>query len=266
LSARAGAGAIGLLVALAVGAPAYAQQGDWIVTVGAGGSAGPPYEGAPNTQLRPTFSFSARRADTPYRFTPPDDGGSVSLFTSKYFDFGPVLNIRSARGDTGRLAGFQKIGLAVEPGLFADVWPTNWLRARVQVRQGVIGQYGAVGDAGIDYIHTGKKWDFSIGPRFGYGDARYMETYFGVTPAEALQSPFLTKAYTPGAGARYAGVEVAYAYQFTHRIRGTVGVGYHHLTGVAADSPVVDIAGSRNQYSAGVGVSYSFGIHLGRRH
>jgi len=255
-----------LASALLAAVPAAAQEGDWIVTVGAGASAGPPYEGAPDTQIYPTLSFSARRASRPFRFTPPDDGGSLNLFSSKHFDFGPVLNIRQGRGDTRKLEGFQKIGFAAEPGLFASVWATDWLRARVQVRQGVIGQYGAVGDAGIDYIHTGKRWDFSIGPRFGYGDARYMDTYFGVTPAEALQSPYLTKAYTPGAGARYGGVEVAYAYQATRRIRTTIGVGYHHLTGVAADSPVVAIAGSRNQYSAGVGVTYSFGVHLGHRH
>jgi outer membrane scaffolding protein for murein synthesis (MipA/OmpV family) len=252
--------------ALLVAVPAAAQQGDWIVTVGAGASAGPPYEGSPTTRIYPTLSFTARRADRPFRFTPPDDGGSLNLFASKHFDIGPVLNIRQGRGDSGKLDGFKKIGWAAETGVFANLWVTDWLRGRVQVRQGIIGHYGAVGDAGIDYIHTGKRWDFSIGPRIGYGDARYMETYFGITPAEALASPYLTKPYTPGAGVRYAGAEVAYAYQANSHIRATIGVGYHHLTGVAADSPVVSIAGSRNQFSAGVGVSYSFGIHLGHHH
>ncbi|MGH7024755.1 MAG: MipA/OmpV family protein [Caulobacteraceae bacterium] len=265
---RASSAAVGLiLAALCLGAgPALAQQGDWIVTVGAGASASPPYEGAPNDTLRPSILFSARRADKPYRFTPPDDGGSLALFSSKHFDLGPVLNFRNGRGDAGKLVGFDKIGFVVEPGAFADVWVTDWLRGRVQVRQGVVGQFGAVGDAGIDFIHTGHRWDLSIGPRYGFGDARYMETYFGVTPAEALRSPFLTRAYTPGAGSRYWGVEAAYAYRATKRIRITLGVGYHRLVGVAAASPVVAIAGSRNQYSAGLSVAYSFGVHIGRHH
>jgi outer membrane scaffolding protein for murein synthesis (MipA/OmpV family) len=133
-----------------IGAPVAAQQNDWIVTVGAGASAGPPYEGSPNTELHPTLSFSAHRADKPYRFTPPDDGGSLDLFASKHFDFGPVLNIREGRSDKDKLAGFSKIGWAAEPGLFADLWATDWLRARVQVRQGIFGHHGAVGDAGVD--------------------------------------------------------------------------------------------------------------------
>ncbi|HEY1879877.1 MAG TPA: MipA/OmpV family protein [Caulobacteraceae bacterium] len=253
-------------LALLTACPVSAQQGDWIVTVRAGASAAPPYEGAPNSEIHPTLSFGAHHADKPYRFSPPDDGGSLDLISSRYFDFGPVLNIRRGRDDTGRLTGFQKIGWAAEPGVFVNLWASKWLRARVQVRQGIFGHHGAVGDAGIDYIHTGHKWDFSIGPRIGFGDARYMETYFGVTPAEALASPFLTKPYAPGAGVRYGGVGVACAYHFTNRIRTTVGVGYHRLVGVAADSPVVAIAGSRDQFSAGIGVSYSFGVHLGQRH
>ncbi len=252
-------------ILLAAGSAA-AQQGDWIVTVGAGVSASPPYEGAPNTQIRPTLSFNARRADKPYRFTPPDDGSSLNLFSSQHLDLGPVINIRDGRNDTRRLVGFQKIGWAAEAGVFANLWFTDWFRARAQIRQGIIGHSGAVGDAGIDYIHTGKRWDMSIGPRVGYGDARYMETYFGVTPAEALASPFLIKPYTPGAGVRYEGVELAYAYRPTDRIRATIGLGYHRLTGVAAASPVVGLAGSRDQYSAGVGVTYGFGVHIGHRH
>jgi MipA family protein len=254
------------LVMLSVIGAAPASAADWIVTVGGRGAVSPPYEGAPNDVVRPSLVFNVRRADKPFRFTPPDDGGSLSLISSKHFDFGPVLNFRSGRGDTGRLQGFDKIGFAVEPGLFANVWATDWLRARVQVRQGVLGHHGTVGDTGIDYIHTGKRWDFSIGPRYGFGDARYMDTYFGVTPIEAARSPLLDKPFEPGAGARYAGIETAYGYQWTRRIRAVIDVGYHRLVNKAADSPVVAVAGSRNQYTAGIGVTYSFGVGLGHHH
>ena len=257
---------LGLVVLAVALCPAAAPAADWIVTVGGRGAISPPYEGAPNEVFRPSFLFSARRADKPFRFAPPDDGGSLALIESKHFEFGPVLNFRHSRGDTGRLQGFNKIDFAVEPGLFANVWATDWLRARVQVRQGVAGHHGTVGDAGIDYIHTGKKWDFSFGPRYGFGDARYMDTYFGVTPIEAARSPFLTKPFEPGAGARYGGIETAYGYQWTKRIRTVIDVGYHRLVNKAAESPVVDVAGSRNQFAGGIGVTYSFGVRLGHHH
>ena len=255
-----------VLTVLLYSSAAPASATDWIVTVGGRGAISPPYEGAPNEVFRPSFVFSVRRADKPFRFTPPDDGGSLALFSSKHFDFGPVLNFRSGRGDTGRLQGFEKIGFAVEPGLFANLWATDWLRARVQVRQGVLGHRGTVGDAGIDYIHTGKRWDFSLGPRYGFGDARYMDTYFGVTPIEAARSPLLTQPFEPGAGARYAGIETAYGYQWTRRIRTVLDVGYHRLVNKAADSPVVNVAGSRNQFTGGVALTYSFGVGLGHHH
>jgi outer membrane scaffolding protein for murein synthesis (MipA/OmpV family) len=254
------------LLLLGGAAPVSAPAADWIVTVGGRAAASPPYEGADHDVLRPSFVFSARRADKPFRFSPPDDGGSLALISSKHFDFGPVLQFRSGRGDTGRLQGFEKIGFAVEPGLFANVWATDWLRARVQVRQGVVGHFGAVGDAGIDYIYTGRRWNFSLGPRYGFGDARYMDTYFGVTPAEAARSPLITKPFVPGAGARYGGVEAALARQWTPRIRTVVDAGYHRLVHNAANSPVVAIAGSRDQFSGGVSLTYSFGVGLGHHH
>jgi len=254
------------LAALYCSGAAPAAAADWIVTVGGRGAISPPYEGAPGEVVRPSLVFNVRRADKPFRFTPPDDGGALALFSSKHFDFGPVLNFRNGRGDTGRLQGFRKIGFAVEPGLFANVWATDWLRARVQVRQGVLGHRGTVGDTGIDYIYTGKSWDFSIGPRYGFGDARYMDTYFGITPIEAAHSPLFDKPFEPGAGARYGGIEAALARQWTRRIRTVVDVGYHRLVNKAADSPVVNVAGSRDQFAGGVGVTYSFGVGLGHHH
>jgi outer membrane scaffolding protein for murein synthesis (MipA/OmpV family) len=238
---------------------------DWIVTVGGRLSVGPPYEGADHDVIAPTPSFSVRRADRPYRFTPPDGGSTVALISTRLLDAGPMVRFRYDRGDSGKLEGFRRIKFAAEPGIFADVWPTDWLRGRIEARRGVTGHQGYVGDAGFDVIHTGRKWDLSIGPRIGYGDRKYMDTYFGVTPQEAARSPFVKTPYEPGGGQRYAGLEAAYSYHLSHRWRANVDFGYHRLAHKAADSPVVRFAGSPNQYSASAGFSYSFGIGLGRK-
>jgi outer membrane scaffolding protein for murein synthesis (MipA/OmpV family) len=158
----------------------------------------------------------------------------------------------------------NKIGTAAEPGVFAEVWPVDWLRFRAEGRYGVIGYTGPVGDAAADLIYTGKTWDISVGPRYGYGGASYMDTYFGVTPEEAARSPLIKTAYEPGQGERYLGVEAAFAHNWTHRIKTTFAMGYHRLARLAEDSPVVQVAGSPNDYSAGVTLSYSFGWRIGR--
>jgi outer membrane scaffolding protein for murein synthesis (MipA/OmpV family) len=178
--------------------------------------------------------------------------------------FGPIVRFRYPRGDTDHLVGLNKIDTAVEPGVFAEVWPVDWLRFRAEGRYGVAGYTGPVGDAAVDLIYTGRAWDFSLGPRYGYGGNSYMDTYFGVTPLEAQRSPLIHTAYEPGQGERYLGVEAALAHNWTRRIKTTFAMGYHRLAHLAQDSPVVQVAGSPNDYSAGVTLSYSFGWKIGR--
>jgi len=121
-----------------------------------------------------------------------------------------------------------------------------------------------VGDAGIDLIYTGRRWDVSVGSRYGYGGNAYMDTYFGLTPEEAARSPLINTAYEPGHGQRYLGVETAAAYNISRRLKTTLSFGYDRLSSLAADSPVVEVAGSANNYTAGVTLSYTFGIKIGR--
>ena len=59
------------------------------------------------TSSRPSRSLSLRRADRPYRFTPPDGGSSLGLISTRYLVFGPVVRFRLARGDSGDLTGLE---------------------------------------------------------------------------------------------------------------------------------------------------------------
>ena len=251
---------LGLVFFGLAGGVAHADDSGWIVTIGGRVAVSPPYEGAGHDVLAPSPTFSVRKADSPYRFSPPDDSSSIALLSSKYISFGPAVKFRYARGNEGQLTGLNKIDWAAEPGAFLNLWPANWLRCHVEARRGVIGHYGWVGDAGVDLIYPGKRFEFSIGPRIGYGDRHYMDTYFGVTTVEAARSPLITTAYEPGAGERYRGVEAAVSYRLVGGLRTTFDVGYHKLSDLVADSPVIQVAGKRDQFSGGVTVSYSFGV------
>jgi outer membrane protein len=245
-------------------APLSSHATNWIVTVGGGVGVSPPYEGAGHDVAQPLLTFNLRRANVPYRFVPPDGGSTISLISKRHFVLGPIVRFRYPRDNTDHLVGLNKINTAVEPGVFAEVWPVDWLRFRAEGRYGVTGYTGPVGDAAVDLIYTGRTWDFSLGPRYGYGGNNYMDTYFGVTPLEAERNPLIHTAYEPGQGERYLGLEAALAHNWTHRIKTTFATGYHRLARLAEDSPVVQVAGSPNDYSAGVTVSYSFGWKIGR--
>jgi MipA family protein len=250
-----------LFVALAGGLWAGGAQAEpWIVTVGARFSAYPPYEGAGHDVFLPAPMLSIRRASSPNRFEPPDGGTSIALIDTRYIVAGPLVRFRLNRGDTGKLTGLDPIGWAAEPGAFVELWPTRWLRGRVEGRRGILGYNGWVGDAAMDLVYTGKKWSASIGPRVGWGDANYFDTYFGVTPQEAARSPLINTPYDPGAGRRYTGLEAAISPHLTKRFVTTLDVGYHRLSNEAAASPIILVAGSPNDLSAGVSITYTFSV------
>jgi outer membrane scaffolding protein for murein synthesis (MipA/OmpV family) len=239
-----------------------AHAGDWIATVGARVTTAPPYEGADHDVIRPFPTFNLRPADRPYRFTPPDGGTTFALIDTDHFVLGPMARFQYKREPTGDLKGLGKIGWAAEPGAFVDVWPVKWLRGRAEIRRGVAGHDGLVGDVGADLVYTGKRWDASIGGRMGWGSDSYMDKYFGVTPQEAARSPIINQVYDPTGGQRYRGVELAAAYHLDEKWTVTADFGYHHLSSRAADSPIVRLVGDDDQYAGSIGISYAFGLHL----
>ena len=99
----------------------------------------------------------------------------------------------------------------------------------------------------------------SVGPRVYLASDDYMDTYFGVTAAEAATSGL--PAFDPDGGVKGVGVEAEARYALTRHwaIRGKAG--YERLLGDAADSPI-SRAGSRDQFNAALGLTYRFGIDL----
>lgn len=114
------------------------------------------------------------------------------------------------------------------------------------LRYGFIGHNGWVGQLGGDVIsRPAKGLTLTLGPRLDYGDNKFMDAYFGVTPGEAASSQFT--AYDPGGGIVSAGIEAAAIYQIDGRWGLQGKVTWNHLQGDAAGSPITRL-GSGDQY------------------
>ena len=236
-----------------------ALASDWTVTVGGRAQAVTPYEGAGHDIFVPTPAILIRRSDKPETPVMPDDGLGITTLSLGAFSFGPVVRARGARDAKDERVGLRDLSIAIEPGMFMNVWPTSWLRLRAEGRKGVVGHHGWIGDAGADLVLHSGKWLATVGGRAGWADVHYMNAYFGVTPLEAAASPIISQAYQPKGGLRYRGLETTLAYHWSPRWQTTANFGFHRLASAGADSPIVQAIGNRNEFSGGIGLRYSFG-------
>jgi MipA family protein len=237
--------------------------GDWTVTVGAGVELKPNFEGSRHSMLSPVPFFSVRRAGTPEQFRTTRDGISFSLFDYGRFRAGPAGRLEMTR-DAGRfqeLRGLGNVNLTVELGGFAEYYPVDWLRTRVEVLQGVTGHHGLVADFSADVIVPLRdRLTFSAGPRFSVTDTRALGPRFGITPMQAAASG-LPAFHTKG-GAHSVGVGGQLIYHYDPQWEVRPYVEYDRLLGSAAQSPLVRFRGSANQVTVGIGVSYSFDVRV----
>lgn len=149
------------------------------------------------------------------------------------------------------LTGMGDIRPSTEAGVLVGYGPFSLLARK------------SVGDRG----HKGAQVDFNaefpialtdkVGVRFGVGttwaDKRYMQTYFGVTLAQAQASGYRT--YTPKAGVRKfeASVGAEYALAKDWKLQGSLVLS--RLRGDPEDSPLV---ARKTSTSASAGIAYVF--------
>ncbi|HEY0302106.1 MAG TPA: MipA/OmpV family protein, partial [Rhizomicrobium sp.] len=164
---------------------------DWIVTIGIEGRVLPKFEGASSSMLRPFPILRVRKANEPDQFRGARDGLSFALLDAGSFKLGPVAKLRFGRkeSDDSSLRGLGDIDWAFEAGAFAELWPSDWLRTRVEVRQGFGGHHGVVSDIMADVVYRATpQLTLSAGPRLTVGTAASTSPYFSITAAQAALS------------------------------------------------------------------------------
>lgn len=242
-------------------APTVVDETGWRVTLKATGVVQPKFEGVDKYGVSGYPGISIRRPGQPWKFGAPDDGFGVALYDGDLFQIGPVARLRSERNssDVNRLRGLHDVDWAIEPGVFLEIYPTTNIRVRGELRYGVTGHDGFVGDIAADWIQRQGPLTLSFGPRLALGDSEFMNEYFGVRSRDAARTGL--SRYKAKGGVKSVGLAGAATYDWTPNWSTTVFGGYNRLVADAADSPIVKRAGSKNEFSAGLGVAYTFDVN-----
>ena len=243
----------------------------WRFGVGGGALVSPTYEGddnyrvsaLPNIQIEYGTRFSAS----------VQNGVRYEALQTDRFTMGPIARIRFSRNEDGSqpfaitgerttdLRGLGDVATTIELGGFAnyDFGPVS---ASVEARHAVNGHDGLVVDAGLRYggqtFALGPPLIFSVGPRVKIVDENYNQSYFGVTPVQALASGL--PVYNADGGLQSYGVGATLILPLTRDNSASVVfiAGYDRLTGDAGDAPLVRLRGDRDQATLGLFFTYWF--------
>jgi outer membrane protein len=243
-------------------------QPEWTVTVGVEPRIVPAWPGASDSRfgLSVLPLFSIRKAGTPPEFFGARDSFGFSILDLGQFQLGPVGKLiwqRKASSYTA-LNGLGDVNYAIQAGGFAQYWPVPWLRLRTEVRQGFGGETGVTGDVFLDAVVPMGQFRLSGGPRMTLQSTAAVSPYFSITPAQSVGSTVAGLAALPvynASGGLYsygAGGQVEYF--FNPQWSAHTLMEYERLTSSVAASPLVTQRGSPNQFTFGVGATYSFNI------
>ena len=267
-------------IALGAAETAFAQSEDSnALTVGIGAAVIPSYEGSddyrviPVPQLRGKVSDFAfwTRGPSLYFDVIPNRGQDVDL------QLGPVAGVRFDRSSRKNIkdAAVRALGerdKAVELGGFVGIGKTGVftsaydnLSVRVAVTKDVAGAHESfIVTPAIEYFTPLSTRSFvGLGVSADYVGKKYGRYYYDVDAAGALASglPEYSRA-GDGSGFKKVGVNLTGGLSLSGDIRKGWALfalgGYSRMLGDYADSPIVSIAGSKNQWIGAVGVGYTF--------
>jgi outer membrane scaffolding protein for murein synthesis (MipA/OmpV family) len=275
--------ALAVLPLLAAGTPALAQQSAAAedqrnsITVGIGAIYGPDYEGSDDNRI--AGGPAAVGSLGGHSFTILGTRASVDLIADSGgpgwdIEAGPIAVVNFDRTsiksiDDPRVKALGEVDTAIELGGYAGIGktgvitsPYDKLSVSLSWRHDVSGDHdSAIWQPSINYFtplsSKAAVGLFASAEHVGDGYAR---TYFSVTPGQATASGLPAydadggwKNYTIGALGTYA-----LTGDLLHGLKLVAGGTYKRLLGDFAESPVVSVAGDRDQWMGVVGIAYTF--------
>jgi MipA family protein len=246
--------------------PAFADawwSGDWYVKLGGSAFVAPRYQGDNAYLFSGKPIISVGKGDEGVRFTSRNDNASFSLYENSMVRLGVVgkLLLPRDKDTSSDLKGLEPVDWGVEAGGFAEVYPTDWMRVRAEVRRGIGSHDGIVADIAADaFTDITDTIRLSAGPRVSFATEDYMDTYYGVTAKESKRSGL--KKYNADGGLQSAGLGAAINWKATDKVDTSLFAEYTRLLGPVADSSLVRERGSKDQVLLGVSATYKFGFTI----
>ncbi len=234
--------------------------GFWVVTIGGYGGAEPEFPGSKSDAFAFRPIIDIHRAGEREWLTLPNNSFSVTLYQTGNFRAGVAgdyLLDRNHRDDSSALTGLRDINYTLELGGFAEYYPAPFLRTRVELLQGVTGAEGLAANLMADFIYRpDARWQFTAGPRLQFVNTQYESTFFSINQAESIGSGLAV--YHANGGLNSAGIDATARYNVNERLSLRAFAEWDRLVGDAANSPIVIVRGSENQFEFGIGAAYSF--------
>lgn len=192
---------------------------------------------------------------------------SVNLLDSPRFSLGPLLNYRFGRSDGVAdpvVSRMREIDGTVEAGGFVGWRWTSAADPRHQFRVQLQGQFDVAGEHGghlvslsTRYFAPVARWlTLSLGGGATWASDSFMQTYFGVDPADAARSGL--PVFAAGGGTRDVRISPTAIVSMSKNWHLSGGVILSRLVGDAEDSPVVAARGDSVQWMAGLGLVYAW--------
>jgi len=183
----------------------------------------------------------------------------ANLVPSRELNAGPLLRYRFGRSDVhnSQVDAMKNVDAAIEAGGFISYNLPDWTFA-ASAAQDISGSHdGLLLDLGVGYRYKLQaETTLTVNAHTTFASSDYMQTYFSVDQSDAVRSGF--KTFDADAGLKDSGFGIALQHMFAMNWSVVGVIRYSRLLGDAADSPVVDDAGSANQMLTGAFVSYSF--------
>lgn len=230
------------------------------LTVGAGATWGARYPGARERQWIPNPVLSVQRgilfADT-LRGAGLQYQSASGFYVSQsiWYDLGRLDRDSNWRPGANRLAGLGDVAGTVTSHTIVAQQATPWLLASAELE-------AALRDSarrnryrlGLEFTPLKTAADtVTVDLDAWWGDARYNDAYFGVTPQQAARTRFAT--FRPGAGAYAQMPAASWEHRFGGHWASTLQLMETHYAGKVARSPLV---AQRTSASLTAAIAYTF--------
>ena len=248
--------------------PEVKEASDWSFKIGAGAAYSPDYEGSDDYEVTPIPLFDITWRDTvsvgmmngpgikvkALQIEGPTPQDKLTVTTSLGYFMGRDADDNDALKGLGDIDAGATGGVSLEYGIRQFVFETG-------VEHDLSGDRdGTTLNAALKYRTTlgSERTRLTVGPELTWASDDYMQSMFGITNVQAGNSTRGYSAYDAGAGIKDVSLKAMVMHSFTENISLMSQVGYTQLTGDAADSPIVKDEGDDKQFSAMLGLVYSW--------